>query len=78
MDYSFLKSDEKATGVKNRIFELEGEHFSNTVYAQEAEWIGDTQSIDELRKKNEYLEVRIEGLKKLLASYVSPQESEDK
>jgi hypothetical protein len=77
MEYEYLTASQKAAGVQQRIVELEGEHFSNTVYLFEAKIIGAENDIRDFTTKNQGLEKRIAGLKEMLKELTEELVSEE-
>lgn len=61
-EYKNLTLENQVVGYKNRIQQLEEEHFTNVVHAFEARLIDDKQSVEHFFNQNVSIERRIAGL----------------
>lgn len=63
MKYEKLSVTDQLTGLRNRIRQLEEEHYSNSVFAFECEVVGELETLKAFEDKNKGIEKRISALK---------------
>jgi hypothetical protein len=68
-EYTELTLEQKIEGIRSRVVELEGQHFSNTVYRDEALSIGDVKAAEKFQKANKPLEIRLDHLLDKIAKF---------
>lgn len=51
MEYTSIDNEKKILGLKNRLAQLEEEHFGSSVYLREAEALNDVTTIQEMKQR---------------------------
>ena len=77
MDYRNLTGGHMVEALETRIGQLEGQHYSNVVYAMEAKVMGDDDSVEAFKSANKSIEKRIKALVEELEPLVKAIQNAD-